>query len=530
MQMMDELLTRSCPWQADLLHLLLDSIEGLAVFVIDENGTVHAWNTASERMLGYSEEEILGRSSFVTFTAEDRERGIPESEIQTALCEGRVTGERSHLRKDGTKIRVSTNMVLFRDEAGQVRGLAKVLRDLTGSKQDADALAESEARLRAAIAAADMGTWLWRIKSNEHILDDSLRRLLGLQPGEDVQTLEDFLRAVHPDDRQRVRSAFEQCVNRGGDLIVEFRVAWPDQRIRWIRNRGKTFLDSSGRPMFTTGACVDITDRRVAEDEREQVRDQLEQQVEERTVLLGAAIEELNQEAAERRQAQEARRMLLGQLVSAQDDDRRRIAAELHDRLGQYLAAMNLTLSMLKESLGDDSPAGHQLQQLSQITSEIGKEVHHTAVEIRPKALDDLGLRRAIENYVDSWAERTQIAAQFTSQGLDGERFPWQISTAVFRVVQEALTNVLRHAEARRVSVIIERRPEMLSAIIEDNGRGFDPDELMESPRTTGGLGLLGMRERIALVHGTLQIESSPGAGTTIFARIPLQFPEKFDG
>src|SRR4051812_5981917 len=254
-------------WEAELFRLLVENSTDYAVFAIDPEGRVLTWNRGAQRVLGYTEEEIVGQSSFVTFTPEDRQQGVPERELQTALAEGRAGDDRWHVRKDGTRLWVSGAMILLKDGEGEVRGLAKVMRDFTEAKLAADALRESEGRLRVALDAADMGTWLWRIPTDEQVLDESLRRLMGLRPEDAVMTLDDFLRAVHAEDRPQVRAEFERCLREGGGFNVEFRVVWPDGSLHWLRDQGKVFGDREGRPLFMTGACVDITDRKRAEEE-----------------------------------------------------------------------------------------------------------------------------------------------------------------------------------------------------------------------------------------------------------------------
>ena len=159
---------------------------------------------------------------------------------------------------------------------------------------------------------------------------------------------------------------------------------------------------------------------------------------------------------------------------------------------------------------------------MQQLTDLIGKEVHHLALELRPTALDDLGLHTTLVNYVEEWSERSGIEIDLHSTGLDAERLPAPLETALYRMVQEGLTNVLKHAQARRVSLILQRSPNQVLAILEDDGRGFDAEGVINSPGSAGHLGLLGMRERVALVGGALTVESTPGKGTTIFVRIPL--------
>jgi len=187
--------------------------------------------------------------------------------------------------------------------------------------------------------------------------------------------------------------------------------------------------------------------------------------------------------------------------------------------MGQHLTAFSLGLKSLKDATPAPSPAHQRLQQLQDLAELMGKEIHRLALELRPTALDDLGLYTALVNYVEAWSERCGTEVDFQSTGLEAERLPPQLETTLYRVVQEALTNVLKHARARRVSLILQRTSDQVSAVIEDDGQGFDTEAGL---RTTGRLGLLGMQERLALIGSTLTVESTPGSGTTVFARIRL--------
>jgi signal transduction histidine kinase len=212
---------------------------------------------------------------------------------------------------------------------------------------------------------------------------------------------------------------------------------------------------------------------------------------------------------------------LLRRLVTAQEDERRRVARDLHDGLGQELTALILGLKALEQSVPEDAPGRDRLREVERIVNVIGREAHDLAVELRPTALDDLGLPAALTAYVDRWSERTGIAADFEPVGLGGDRLPPEVETTAYRVVQEALNNVAKHAGARRVTVMVSRQGGELVAMVEDDGRGFDPgrDGLGSGGRS---LGLLGMRERVGLVGGALVIESGEGEGTVVQARIPL--------
>jgi signal transduction histidine kinase len=262
--------------------------------------------------------------------------------------------------------------------------------------------------------------------------------------------------------------------------------------------------------------------RKQAEDALRSAYDDLESRVVERTVELSRLNETLRAEIIGHRESEAARVLLLRRLVTAQEEERRRISRELHDQMGQHLAALMFGLKTLSNAPGSHAPPHHSLQQLQELTEQLVEEAHHLASELRPAALDDLGLHTALSNYVERWSERGGVTADFHSHGLDRHRLPPQVETAVYRIVQEALTNVLKHARAGRVSVILEHRHDQLLTIVEDDGRGFDTQAVRSLPGEGHGLGLLGMQERVALVGGNLNIESEPGAGTTLVIRIPV--------
>jgi signal transduction histidine kinase len=251
-----------------------------------------------------------------------------------------------------------------------------------------------------------------------------------------------------------------------------------------------------------------------------EARDRLEERVAERTAELSATNAALAAEIGMREAAEEDRRELLRRLGTAQEDERRRIARNLHDQMGQLLTALGLGLKALDNAIPDPSPGRPHLAGLRELTDQIGREFHQLALDLRPTALDDLGLRTALATYAEAWSERSGVAVDFQSTVADAERLPGASETALYRIVQEALTNVFKHAHARRVSVVLLRSAQQVSAVVEDDGLGFDPEKLDIADGRR--LGILGMRERAALAGGSLLVESSPGQGATVIIRIPL--------
>jgi signal transduction histidine kinase len=202
-------------------------------------------------------------------------------------------------------------------------------------------------------------------------------------------------------------------------------------------------------------------------------------------------------------------------VVAAQELERRRLARELHDETGQALTSILLGLKSLEDSVEGDK-AQTAVAGLRELVVATLQDVRRLAVELRPKVLDDFGLVPALERLTESFAKQTELDVRFES-GLGGERLGAEVETALYRIVQESLTNIVKHAHARVVSIVLARKPDTVALVIEDDGRGFDPAHARE-----GGFGLEGMRERVALLEGKLQVESRAGAGTTIVAEVPV--------
>jgi len=242
---------------------------------------------------------------------------------------------------------------------------------------------------------------------------------------------------------------------------------------------------------------------------------------------IGDLAEAFNQMAIElaradevRRERELLRRQLLERVIAAQEEERRRIARELHDSTSQSLTSLMVGLRTLDSACDNPQVHGHT-HELRQVAGQVLEDVHNLAVQLRPAILDDLGLSAALERLAQEWQKRYHIRADVVVN-LGGKRLPDPIETALYRILQEALTNVARHARAKSVSVLVERRQKEIVAVIEDDGQGFD----LERVHRDGHLGLLGIRERAELLGGRLTIESSPGRGTSLYIRLPLAHPE----
>ena len=298
---------------------------------------------------------------------------------------------------------------------------------------------------------------------------------------------------------------------------------------RWhMRKDGSRFYASGVMvPLRTPSGVVegfakiarDLTERKLAEDKLRAARELLETRVSEATAELRAANEALQAEISQRVEAEKFRQDVTRRVATAQEEERLRLSRELHDQIGQHLAALMLGLNSIEPYIVD--PAALILANLQALTETIGREVHALAVQLRPTVLDDLGLVRALTNLLEVWSQRTGVKAELHTRGVEEPRLPSEVEITLYRIVQEALTNVMKHAGATRVSVVLNRQDGTVAAVIEDDGRGFDLEE--KKPGGRPGLGLVGMQERATLLGGRVTVESTPGSGTSVFVRIPLQ-------
>ncbi len=212
---------------------------------------------------------------------------------------------------------------------------------------------------------------------------------------------------------------------------------------------------------------------------------------------------------------------VLRSTVAGQEAERKRIARELHDSLGQTLTLLQFGLEELDDSLPKSPKCSEQLKVLKRLANGLWSEVNWLAWEIRPTALDDLGLETSLRELIETWGERLKLQFDL-HMALNGRRLPAAVETTLYRVLQEAITNIARHAEATQAAVILEANEKEVRMIIEDNGRGFSTNEAEPPDKPSKRLGLLGIRERLSLVSGTLEVESEPGCGCTLYIRVPL--------
>jgi two-component system, chemotaxis family, CheB/CheR fusion protein len=340
--------------------------------------------------------------------------------------------------------------------------------------------------------------------------------------GEEVESY-DHYKGFHTDGRpyESVEWPLARSIQSGEAVVnEEIEILRGDGTRGWVSVNSAPIHGPEGRIVAAVTAFHDITEHRQFVIELESIRADLEKRVAERTLKLNETNVVLHEEINERRRAEAERTQTIRQMMTALEEERRRISRDLHDRLGQQFTVLKLHLEHLLAQSGV-AALREQIEQTQALVQALDKDLDFLAWELRPTALDDLGLAAALGNFVEEWATHFSRRAEFHTSGLDDRRLSHDSETMLYRIAQEALNNIVKHTQADRVEVMLERRGDQVVLIVEDNGIGFD---ITQIPATNArrGLGLVSMRERAAYVGGTLEIESQPGQGTTIYVRVPF--------
>jgi PAS domain S-box-containing protein len=362
------------------------------------------------------------------------------------------------------------------DARGAIAGVGGVASDITERKRAEQALREQRTLLAEAQKLAGLGCWEWDPSSGRVTWSDELYDIYGVERGAFQPSFESYLERVHADDRQRVARTVTGAAMQSRGFTFEERIVRPDGALRQLRSHGEAVRDEAGRLVKVVGACLDITDHKAAE---------------------------------------EALRALSRRLVEAEETERRRIARELHDRVGQNLSALNINLDILLGSLRDET-LKRRLQDSLALVDGTLQSIENVMADLRPPLLDEYGLGAALAWYGQEYAQRTGIRVAVDHEAFAGSVLRAETAVALFRIAQEALNNVAKHAGAKVVRIELAPEEGQVTLSITDDGCGFDAPQ---APR--GRWGMTTMRERAEAAGGRLSVQSAPGKGTTVRATVP---------
>jgi PAS domain S-box-containing protein len=475
------------------------------------NGIIASWNAGAQRIFGFTPEEAVGQPITIIIPPELQDE---EKQIIKRLRNGERIEHYETIRvtKSGKKLNISLTVSPVKDSAARIVGASKIARDITESKRIEQALREGEARLRAAFSQTY--SFLVLLSSDGTIIEANRAAFeaAGLKREEAIGLkFWELWWSRLPDEAETLKESVTRAV-RGELVQEECYYCLEDGTLRFAHRTLSPVLDDEGDLLMIVATGLDIT-------EQKELREKLEARVKLRT-------QELEEKNAVLLEQAETVRELSGRLLRAQDEERRRIARDLHDSSGQILVAVQMNLTPIEEEarkMNADFAKG--IQESLDLVEQLSKELRTVSYLLHPPLLDEAGLTSALRWYVEGFAERSKIDVQLELP-TDLGRLPREMEMTMFRIVQECLTNIHRHSGSKEANIRVARSADEVCLQIQDKGRGMPVSNNggSSSKLVRAGVGIQGMRERVKQLGGCVEIQSNEN-GTAVTASLPLVAP-----
>jgi PAS domain S-box-containing protein len=444
------------------------------------------WSDEISRIFGVTKGGPSDFSSFQKCVHPKDLEKVLESHRKVRSVRGPVETEYRIIRPDGEVRFVRTILEAISDDQGVLVKATGATQDITEHVKAQELLRTSEAYLKNAARLAHVGYWQWDLQTNRISGSEEMHRIFDEPPNYEP-SFDGFLQTVIPQDRERVARWVNDCLAEKRGSEIAYQIAWPNGDLRTISGISELSLGGDGLPTRMFGACRDIT--------------------------------AVKQNEAKLIQSQEDLRALMARLIEVQESGMKELARELHDDLSQSLAALGRRIETLfPPSAQPSGSCSEQAQEVWQTVTQLARDVHSMSQRLHPSILDDLGLKEALREQCRVFSERTGIPVQFESAG-ESTRPGADVSLCFYRVAQEGLHNIAKHAGATSVHLTLSSSAENCTLRIEDNGQGFDPSEA----KGRNALGLISMRERAGLVNGNFTIRSEYGKGTMLEVSVALE-------
>lgn len=463
------------------------------ITVLNYDGSIRYSSPSVKRILAYDPEELKGRKVLRFIHPDDISKvrniidDLNESSGKVASAEFRF----QHNEGGWVILESVANSVVDSQDG---LGIIVNSRDITYRIKFRRELEEKSRQLEEAQHIAHVGSWEWNVNAREKELvwSKEMFNIYSMEPEEFDHSYQTFKNKIHPGDRPRVVKLLNQITEDKEPFSFEHRIITPDGSVRKLFCKGQVITDHVDQIVKLVGICQDITEQKETEDRLREYSEKL--------------------------------RKLSAKMEQAREEERIRIAREIHDELGQMLTVLKMEFSIMIDKVIQERDKQRQteLEKEKELiinrVDTILKSVQRIATDLRPEVLDDLGLAEAIEWQAQEFENRTGIKLHLDSRIDDSSFLEEEYSTAMFRIFQETLTNVARHAQATEVHVNLFNDGQKLTLKVSDNGIGISS----ETVTSASSLGIIGMKERVELLGGNLKIDGALGEGTTILLEMPI--------
>ena len=465
---------------------IFENIPNIAVQGYDADRKIIFWNQASEKLYGYKKEEAIGNQLEDLIIPSEMRKSVIEA-VRNWVENGIPIphGELKLMRKDKTTFPVYSSHIILKNIKGEFE-MYCIDIDMTERKQAEGALRESEEKYRRLFNTESDAIMIFDAETLEFIdVNESALSLYGY-------TREEFLKLRQPAITAEPEESEASIKKTLAGKLIRIPIRYhkkKDGTIFSVEISAGTFTLKNRKVFF--GVIRDITKRKLAEE-----------------TLLNS---------------EKRLHYLSSQLITAQEKERRRISLELHDEMGQALTAISINVRSIEKELPSDlTPLiKEKIAEIYSLADQASEQIRELSHYLRPSMLDDLGLVPTLRWYLDVYRKRTKLDVKYELINFEERPSP-EVETVIYRVVQEALNNIVKHAQAGSVLVRVERKDKEAAVFIKDNGRGFEVNEFLAPDDLKGGIGLLGMQERVSILGGKFSIQSSKGHGTRISVEIPL--------
>jgi PAS domain S-box-containing protein len=494
------------PAELPRLHSLFLQAAQVAIIATDLAGIIIYWNPFAERLYGWSSQEAVGRNIMeITVSAETGQAA--QEHMQSVRAGNSWAGEFQVRCNDGNYMAAFVTLSPVRNDSGVNVGIVGVSQDIRSLKEAEGALRRSEEQFLA--FANSIPELCWMAHADGHLFwyNERWYEYTGTTP----QQMEGWgWQSVHdPEILPSVLELWKESIRTGTPFEMQFPLRGADGVYRWFLTRIRPVRDHNGKVVRWYGTNTNVDEQRLILESLSEARDNLEKRVEERT--------------AELRTANASLRDLSSHLLRTRDDERRRLARELHDSVGQLLAAIGMNIAVISAEADKLTPdAAKAVSENARLVQDVSREIRTISHLLHPPLLDEAGLASALRWYVEGFAERSKIKVDLEIPP-DFRRLPNDKEIAIFRVIQECLTNIHRHSESPTAAISMHQHEDRMLVRVQDSGKGI-PREKQRDLFKTGrsGVGFAGMRERLRELGGSLEIHSE-GKGTLVTATLPVK-------